>query len=416
MNILFTTLTRLYNNTTAGGELYLLDLIQGLSKVKISPYLLFPDARNKANLYIRKYDSKGEYKEYEFKGDNIEDSFFKIIERFNIDIVHFQHFQTLPLSLMKMTKDLNKKLVLTVHDYFLWCENFFLLSPLKGDRFSFCLFEEDETLCAECLKKSKDIWELIYKQPWNGEKFSKAHVAERRSSISKILGNSDLIISPTEYVRDSFLGIYPAINPDRMVVLEHGLHKIINTHHRYPCKYSKKLRIAFLGGFKYEKGSIYFNELLETIKDNRIEFYIIGKLETPLKTQDFSNLKVIGQYKREELGDILFREGIELVMLLSPWAETFSYTLSESIMNGIPVIASDIGALRERVSRQGAGFLVPYENPIPRTSKLLEDIATNPKILEIFKNNCVEAAMSFKDINTMVSEYLELYKKISEAQ
>jgi len=415
MNILFITLTRLYNNTTAGGELYLLDLIQGLSKVKVSPYLLFPDARNKGNLYVRKYDSKGEYKEYEFKGDSIEDSFSKIIERFNIDIVHFQHFQTLPLSLMNITKDLNKKLVLTVHDYFLWCENFFLLSPLKGDQFSFCLFEEDETLCAECLKKSKDIWELIYKQPWNGENLSKVHVAERRSRISKILGNSDLIISPTEYVRDSFLGIYPAINPDRMVALEHGVHKIVNTRHRYPYKYSNKLKIAFLGGFKYEKGSIYFNELLETIKDNRIEFYIIGKLGTSIKTQDFTNLKVIGQYKREELGDILYREGIDLIMLLSPWAETFSYTLSESIMNGIPVIATDIGALRERVSRQGTGFLVPYENPIPRTSKLLKDIVTNPKILENFNKNCVEAALSFKDINTMVSEYLDLYKKISGA-
>jgi len=415
MNILFITLTRLYNNTTAGGELYLLDLIQGLSKLKVTPYLLFPDSRNKSNLYVRKYDSKGEYKEYEFKGNSIEDNFSKIIERFNIDIVHFQHFQTLPLSLMKITKDLNKKLVLTVHDYFLWCDNFFLLSPLKGAQFSFCLFEEDETLCAECLKKSKGIWELIYKQTWNGEKYSKDYVAERRRSISNILANSDLIISPTEYVRDSFLGIYPSINSDRMVVLEYGLNKNFKNRHRYPHKYPNNLKVAFLGGFKYEKGSIYFNELLETIKDKSIEFYIIGKLETSLKTQDFSNLKIIGQYKREEIGDILFQEGIDLIVLLSPCAETFSYTLSESIMNGIPVIATDIGALRERVSKQGTGFLVPYENPVPRTLKLLEDIVINPQILEIFKKNCFEAAMSFKDINTMVSEYLDLYKKISEA-
>jgi glycosyltransferase involved in cell wall biosynthesis len=415
MNILFITLTRLHSNTTAGGELYLLDLIQGLSKVKVSPFLMYPDSKNKDNLYVRKYDSTGEYEEYECKGNGIEDNFTKIIKRFNIDIIHFQHFQTLPLSLMKISKDLNIKLILTLHDYFLWCENFFLLSPIKGDHFSFCSFEAKETVCTECLRKSKDIWELIYKQPWSGEKYSEEYVAERRKNIGQILENADLIISPTDYVRDSFLGIYPAINPSRMVVVEHGIHKIINSRRIYSHEYTNQLKIAFLGGFKYEKGSLYFNKLLENLKTQRVEFYIIGKIGTPLKTQNFKNLKIIGQYRREELGDILFRQGIDLIMLLSPWAETFSYTLSESIMNGIPVIATDIGALRERVSKLGTGFLVPYENPIPRTSRLLEDIYRNPKILEFFKKNCFEAAQSFKDINTMVEEYLSLYKKISGA-
>lgn len=414
MNILFVTLTKLSNNTTAGGELYLLDLMRGLAKTQISPYLVFPDSVKPDNLYVRKYNVNGEYQEYEFKGNDGERNFSEIINKYKIDIVHFQHFQTLPLSLIKIARDLNRKLVITIHDYFLWCENFFLLSPLKGKLPSFCSFEEDATFCADCLKKSKGVWELIYQRHWKGDNYSEEYVRKRRRDISQILGIADLIISPTRYVKDSVLNVYPNINPKRFFTVEHGTFKGRYRLDSKPNGNSGKLKVAFLGGFKYEKGSVYFTELLKTMNDPKIMFYIIGSLGSPIRKEDFANLIIIGQYKREELGDVLNREGIDLVVLLSPWAETFSYTLSESIFNGIPVIATDIGAFRERIAKHGVGFLVPYEDPIPRTAQLLKDISAHPEVLEFFKNNCVSAARSLKDIDMMVSDYIELYKKIGQ--
>ncbi len=413
MNILFTTLNRLSENTTAGGELYLLDLMKGLTKSGVLPYLVSPDSENSNSLYVRRYDADGSYRAYEFHENNREVNFSKIIERFEIDIVHFQHFQTLPLSFMKTTKDMNKKLVITIHDYFLWCENFFLLSPLKGNAPSFCFFEENETFCAECLKKSGGLWELIYRRQWSGDRFNEEYIRQRRRQASEILGAADLIIAPTEYVRYSFLGVYPNINPERFIALEHGNFPVVDTVPKRFRAHSEKLKVAFLGGFKYEKGNTYFIELLRTLKDTKIEFYIIGSLDCPINKGDFKNLKITGQYRREELSGILNREGIEMIILLSPWAETFSYTLSEAIINGIPVIATDIGAFRERVSRHGVGFLVPYENPVPMTARLLKNIAERPEISGFFRKNCIDAAGSLKDVDAMVSEYMGLYKKIS---
>lgn len=39
------------------------------------------------------------------------------------------------------------------------------------------------------------------------------------------------------------------------------------------------------------------------------------------------------------------------------WPETYSYTLSESLISEIPVISFDLGAIAERVKKQmSAGF------------------------------------------------------------
>jgi glycosyltransferase involved in cell wall biosynthesis len=313
---------------------------------------------------------------------------------------------------MQKTKDLDKKLLITVHDYFLWCKNFFLLSPLKGSLPSFCCFEQDETICAECLKKSNDVRQLIYGRAWSDEHDSEEYVRQRRSNISHLLGTADSIVSPTEFVRNSFLNGYPNIDPSRFIVLEHGMLKLANTARVNHHEGAGKLKIAFLGGFKYEKGSVYFSELIKCMSDTTIDFYVIGNISNPMASHALSSIKTTGQYKREELHGILAKEGIDLIVLLSPWAETFSYTLSEAIINNIPVIATDTGAFRERIAKHGVGFLVPYENPVPRASRIIRDIADNPKILEFFIQNCKDAAQSLRDVDTMVSEYVELYRKI----
>ncbi|MBM4244416.1 MAG: glycosyltransferase, partial [Deltaproteobacteria bacterium] len=45
-------------------------------------------------------------------------------------------------------------------------------------------------------------------------------------------------------------------------------------------------------------------------------------------------------------------------LALSPSAETFSYTLSESWAAGVPAIVRDLGAPADRVRRSGAGIVV----------------------------------------------------------
>ena len=51
---------------------------------------------------------------------------------------------------------------------------------------------------------------------------------------------------------------------------------------------------------------------------------------------------------------------------------TYSYTLTESLSTGVPVLASDIGALKFRIERDGGGWLIDYTNPKSTYNKILE--------------------------------------------
>ena len=61
-----------------------------------------------------------------------------------------------------------------------------------------------------------------------------------------------------------------------------------------------------------------------------------------------------------------------LVCLLSTGPETFGYTLSEAWAAGILAYVTDVGALGERMRREGGGRIAPTEDPV----LMAEDICT----------------------------------------
>ena len=44
------------------------------------------------------------------------------------------------------------------------------------------------------------------------------------------------------------------------------------------------------------------------------------------------------------------------------WPETYSYTLSESLISEIPEISFDLGAIAERVKKAEVGWILPINS------------------------------------------------------
>lgn len=70
------------------------------------------------------------------------------------------------------------------------------------------------------------------------------------------------------------------------------------------------------------------------------------------------NMVVTGEYKRENLPDILEKKQIDLVFIPSICAETFSYTTSEAIAMNVPVACFNLGGQADQVSVYPKGFLL----------------------------------------------------------
>lgn len=384
-----------------GTELHTLDLVKGLLRKKYRVYLLFPGA---SSLVVRDYNGS-EIKEVKYKVEfsspdvlknrSAETAFEEVLNDFLIEIVHFEHLHGLPISVIEIAQKRGKQVVISLHDYFYWCLSYNLLS-FANSPVSFCNFKGEDEECYACLKKLK----------YN---MSPPYIKERREYIENLLANSDNLIAPSEFLKRTFLSLYPKIRSENFFVIEHGMNK--KTYHLRERR--EKLNVAFLGNFTIEKGKSHFLQLVDHFKeDKRVRFFIIGNLENYFDANGIKNLTVIGGYNRENLPEILRNEAIDIIVLLSVWPETFSFTLSEAINNFIPVISTDLGALRERVSRYMVGYLVPHENPVPVAVRAINGFLCYPDLIDYFRKRCVLAANELPDIDNMLSKYEEIYRTL----
>jgi glycosyltransferase involved in cell wall biosynthesis len=385
-----------------GIEYHLLDILGRFIRKRIPVNIFFPEANF---LQLRRYE---DYKIHEtsYEGGRLDDHrlsdlrsenvFSTVLDDIDADIVHFQSIRTLPLSLIEVAKRKGKKVLLTLHEYYFWCINCVMLAP------DFCWFEEDEDKCHECLAG-------------NGYKVQAGYVKERRRYIDYLFHLVDRVIVPSSYVKDILLSLYTGLSYEKCEVVELGVDKEIlkGEDGRGTRSGNGSLRLAFLGNFLHYKGNATFLQLMKRYKNSdTVDFSIIGNIFDPSIVPSYKNLDVIGGYSRADVVRTIHKAAPDLILLLSNWPETFSYTLSEAIASGVPVIATDGGALRGRVSKEAVGFLVPVEDPLPRMVEIIEDVRQHPEVIGFLRERVQEARKRLKTVDDMVEEHFRIYNSL----
>jgi glycosyltransferase involved in cell wall biosynthesis len=131
---------------------------------------------------------------------------------------------------------------------------------------------------------------------------------------------------------------------------------------------TKTLRMLSVGRLAVEKGLTHLLaacRLLDPGIDYQLTIAGRGVLETPLRTAAAdltrqARVHFIGEVPRHSLG-ILYRE--HDVFVTSTLSEAFALVVYEALACGLPVIGTDIDALRTIVQDGGNGLLVPPADP-----------------------------------------------------
>lgn len=190
-----------------------------------------------------------------------------------------------------------------------------------------------------------------------------------------------------------------------------GIVKVRNNHIERP---KNVLKVGFLGGMVPAKGSRLIQRMIEsnTNKDE-IMWYIVGTIgDKEMAKMNQENLVKVGTYSQETVKGLLQGYGIDLICLLPLWAETFSYTLSEAIISEIPVLATDIGAISERIRKEDIGFLVDVEEkPEAMVERILHIWNNEQEVYQQKKKNMAKAVL--KSVEEMAGEYRKAYDKFS---
>lgn len=171
----------------------------------------------------------------------------------------------------------------------------------------------------------------------------------------------------------------------------------------------KKLNIAFIGGLNRAKGGEEASVIIDAVKEN-VNWHVFGGIGVKrLQQQKQSNLIKTGEYLPKDLPVLLKEHEIDVVGILSIWPETYSYTLTEAVSNGVPVIAIDIGALGRRMKELDCGWVVSREHVKEEFLTIVQTLIHDRSQLIEYKETA--AKLELPDAAQMAKQYQNLYEE-----
>lgn len=314
--------------------------------------------------------------------------YFTILVNLNIDLIHINHLINHSFDISKVAEKLNIPIILSIHDFYYICPSIHLLN--KNQEYCELMCRKDKWACG-CVNSSDEISLKNTINLWRNESL-------------KFLNRCSLIIAPSNYSTEVYNSQYPEIK-NNIKIIEHGR----NLPKRLNCSLTPKntpIKILFPGHISKHKGSLLIRKLKEIDKNNKLEFHFMGTTYPSLKQYGKNH----GRYSREDFGKFVNNIKPSFIGIFSIIPETYSHTLTESWNSGVPVIATNLGALSERINKTGGGWLVDYKSPQKVYDKIMK-IANNPKEYEKVVDNI--SKIKFKSKKEMTDEYKKVYDELT---
>jgi hypothetical protein len=124
-------------------------------------------------------------------------------------------------------------------------------------------------------------------------------------------------------------------------------------------------RVVVLGNLSPGKGLNVVAACAEDarLRDLPLTFRVLGSTTEPVPQFPAAPLSIVGQYDDAELAQLLVAERPDVILFAAQVPETYAYTLTVAIDSGLPIVASALGALPERLTGHARATTVPWNAP-----------------------------------------------------
>jgi len=307
-------------------------------------------------------------------------SFQKTLAKEKPDLVHIQHLMGLPVSLVDELRRQKIPYVVTLHDFWWGCANAQLLTNYNQ---TVCDGPRVYWNCARCaLARGEKPGLFPALPPLAGL------LGWRNRLLRRALARAAKIIAPTRFVADWYA--QHGVSAEQMTVIPHGLplpesFSAANpsSRSRHSLPNGSALRFACIGGLSWQKGVHILIEAFNGLSGSA-ELWIAGDESADpayvaqLKRLASGKVRFLGRLEREAVWKTLAQ--VDVLVAPSLWYETFSIIISEAFAMGVPVVASDIGALANRVKPNVDGLLTPSGN-VAAMRQTLQRFLAEPNLL-----------------------------------
>ena len=255
--------------------------------------------------------------------------------------MHIEGTAGLPIgSILKMA-NAGLDLILGIHDFSLFCARPHLIEEPSG---VFCDYSTDADRCHRCLLQTSNA--------------GPNDQANRRSTARQLLAAARAVVFPSEFLRDRHRELFAL--PD---LAAHVIEPASVNGGTVRRKTGGRRRIAYAGSVKHHKGAHLLPEVIAAFANDGVDWHVFGGGDEELLrgVRRLPHTTVHGYYRAGTLPALLAHHAIDLGLLPSIWPESYCFTLSECWRAGVPVVSFAHGAIAERITRNGGGWLAPLD-------------------------------------------------------
>ncbi|SDN50838.1 Glycosyltransferase involved in cell wall bisynthesis [Desulfonauticus submarinus] len=289
-----------------------------------------------------------------------------VIEVENPDVVHTNNLAGFSVSVWKLAKDKDIKIVHTLRDYYLLCP--------KSTMFNEKLNKNCEKQCLAC---------KLYSMP--------------RKKYSKYV---DVVVGVSKFILNKHLryGYFKNVNKS---VIYNSVE--VPTNFKKKNMDKKEIIFGYVGTLSKSKGIEFLLENFKNLDLKNTKLFIYGKgltkeYENYLKQKYQDKDLIFKGFKKPQ--DIY--KNIDILIVPSLWNEPFGRIVPEANSYGIPVLASDTGGLSELVENGKNGYLFDLDKENDFEEKLRLTI-------EMYKKKQFEFNTNLFSLDTIINEYINLY-------
>jgi len=280
------------------------------------------------------------------------------LARLTPDVVHFHHTALWGPRAVTAAKAAGARVVVTLHDYHALCDAATLMRP-DGELCDAATGAPDGS-CTACLRRHPvlaDRWDGA-----TGEALWERVADERFRFQREHLAAADVVIAPSRFLADRFAAAGFVERAD-VVVAKAGYPGPLGAP-RERGTGSGPLRVGYVGGIYGTKGVHVLVRAFRHLADVPAELHLHGHTDwfpdyVAELEQDAAGLPITfhGPFEPARIDAIL--GSVDVLVVPSIWVENMPITIQEAFRNGLPVVTTDLGGMRESVQDGVSGLTFP---------------------------------------------------------
>ncbi|GAP13955.1 glycosyltransferase [Longilinea arvoryzae] len=317
----------------------------------------------------------------------------RIILRESPDVVHVGHPMRVH-QFIRAAKEQHIPILITLTDFFLICPKV-ILAPTKD---SLCSGPEKGLACKR----------------FCGEIDAK-YIRERLIEGRNILESADVLVSPSKFLAETFL---KEIDDLQIQINNHGIRYGNIASNQKIYSQTTSILFGFTGYIQYHKGVHILIKAFRGIKNSDTRLYIYGPGEETflrqLKEIANNDDRIIfkGPFLPEQLAEI-FQE-IDVLVTPSIWYENYPMVLHEALASNVPVIASDLGGMSEKI-KNGFNGLTFIPGDVEDLQNKLSLVINHRELINQYKEN-IKNNMVIPNVEQEAYWYQRVYRALGDRE